>query len=105
MISQEKMELRNSNWRQSCVQIGHVGGKSQLSKSGLWVWLWHLCKGLCVCVGVRMEAHVLSAAESICGWSGSGYHWAFLLSAGPCVLRCTCGFSVGVLVVSVYAFL
>ena len=48
---------------------------------------------------------MLSAAEGICGWSSSGYHWAFLLSAGPCVLRCTCGFSMGVPVVSVYGFL
>lgn len=82
-----------------------MGGKSELSKDGLWVWLWHLCVGLCVSVGVRMQAHVLSAAEGMCGWNSSGCRWAFLLSAGPCVLRCTCGFSMGVPVVSVYGFL
>lgn len=61
--------------------------------------------GLCVGVGVRTPAHVLSAAEGICGCSGSGYHWAFSLSVCPCARRCTCGFSVGVPVVSVYGFL
>lgn len=53
LVSQAKTDLRNSNQRQSCVQTGDVGGKSQLSKDRLWVWLWHLCVGLCVCVGVR----------------------------------------------------
>lgn len=69
------------------------------------MWVWHLGVGLCVCVGVRMPAHVLSAAEGMCDWIGSGYHWAFSLFACPCVCRCTCGFSVGVPVVSMYGFL
>lgn len=31
-MSQAEMDLGNSNSRQSCVQIGHAEGKSQLSK-------------------------------------------------------------------------
>ena len=61
--------------------------------------------GLCVCAGVRMPVHVLSAADGICGWTGSGCPRAFSLSACPCVLRGTCGFSVGVWVTSVCGFL
>ena len=35
----------NPNWRQSCIQIGHVGGESQLSKGcgcggGICVWVF-----------------------------------------------------------------
>lgn len=60
------------------------------------------CGSMCGC---ENASTCMSAAEGICAWSGSGYHWAFLLSACPCVLRCTCGFSVGVPVVSAYGFL
>lgn len=61
--------------------------------------------GLCVCVGVRIQAHVLSAAQGICGCGVSGYHWAFSLSACPRALRRTCGFPVGVSPVSADGFL
>lgn len=76
-MSQANMDLGNSNSGQSCVQIGHAGGKSQRGKEGPWVWRWHLCVGLCVCVGLRTLAHVLSAAEGICGGLGSGYYRRF----------------------------
>lgn len=93
-MSQANMDLGNSNSRQSCIQIGHAGGKSQRSKEGPWVWQWHLCVGLCVCVGLRTLAHVLSAAEGICGGLGSGYHWRFHclpvhVAAGGCA-SCVC---------------